>query len=46
MPYKLAKRGGKFTVINKRTGKNMRKKATTKKKALAHMRALYVHSNH
>lgn len=40
MPYAIRKRGSYYVVINKKTGK-VKGKHRTRKKALAHMRALY-----
>ena len=40
MPYKVVVRGKKFCVINKETG-DTKGCSPTRKRALAHMRALY-----
>jgi len=41
MPYKIEKRGDKFAVINKETGKVKSSKFTNVHDAVAYMRALY-----
>jgi len=40
MPYAIRKRGSKWVVINKETGK-VKGKHSTRAKALRHLRALY-----
>lgn len=42
MPYKIAKRGGKFCVVRKDTGES-KGCSSSRKGALAHMAALYAH---
>lgn len=43
MPYKLAKRGNGWVVVTKETGKPHSKKPLPRARALAQMRALYMH---